>query len=135
MGYRGTSLMRNRRRPQDHHRAIDMGLLWGPRRKRFFMREVPLYMYSRKPLKSLPPCPPLCECVGLHACVSAPQESRTLPSSLRIRLTLQGYRGTPRNKKSHLWKTHRTRNRTFEKRTEFDPCVFSIQQNRTDRNL
>ena len=53
--YRGTSPIGNFRprrittgRPQDHHRALGLALLKDPRRVRFLMSEVPLYMgYSR----------------------------------------------------------------------------------------
>jgi len=43
MQYRGTSLIRNRRRPQDFHRDLDIVLLQGPKGARFLMSEVPLY--------------------------------------------------------------------------------------------
>jgi hypothetical protein len=40
---RGTSLIRNRHPPQDHHRALDIGILSGPRGKHFLVSEVTLY--------------------------------------------------------------------------------------------
>ena len=40
--YRGTSLIRNRRPPQDHHRILGIVLLHGPGRGVFLMSEVPL---------------------------------------------------------------------------------------------
>ena len=40
--YRGTSLIRNRPPPYDHHRALGMVLLQGPRGALFLMSEVPL---------------------------------------------------------------------------------------------
>ena len=42
-GYRGTSLIRNSTPPQDHHRALGIVLLKGPRDALFLMSEVPLY--------------------------------------------------------------------------------------------
>ena len=33
--------------PQDHHRALGIGLLQGPRRKQFFMREEPAYCHAQ----------------------------------------------------------------------------------------
>jgi hypothetical protein len=41
--YSDTSLMRNSTPFQDHHKALGIVLLQGPRRKRFLMSEVPLY--------------------------------------------------------------------------------------------
>jgi len=35
-------------RPEDHHRALDIVLLWGPRWVRFLMGEVPLYGPTRE---------------------------------------------------------------------------------------
>ena len=40
--YRGTSLIRNKSPPWDHHRALDKGLLQDPREGLFSMSEVPL---------------------------------------------------------------------------------------------
>ena len=67
--YRGTSLTKTRPTPWDHHRALGVGLLQGPRVGRFIMSEVPLYsrtglgnasLDSCAPLPSPPPqCPPL----------------------------------------------------------------------------
>ena len=39
--YRGTSLIKNRPDPWDHHRALGTGILWGTRGKFFHMSEVP----------------------------------------------------------------------------------------------
>jgi len=47
--YRGTSLIRNRLPPQDHRRAIGIGLLEGPMGRRFLMSEVPLYTSPGEP--------------------------------------------------------------------------------------
>jgi len=44
--YRGTSLIRKRPPPYDHHRAPGMVLLQGPRRRRFLMSEAPLYPHE-----------------------------------------------------------------------------------------
>ena len=41
--YRDTSLIRNPQPPQDHHKALGIGILQGPRVGRFLMSEVPLY--------------------------------------------------------------------------------------------
>ena len=41
--YRGTSLRRTPPPPEDHRRAIGIGLLQGPMEERFLMSEVPLY--------------------------------------------------------------------------------------------
>ena len=41
--YGGTLLIRKCPPPQDHHRALGISLLQGPRGMRFLMREVPLY--------------------------------------------------------------------------------------------
>ena len=41
--YRGTSFIRTPPPPQDHHRALDTGLLKGPRGRLFLMGQVPLY--------------------------------------------------------------------------------------------
>jgi len=40
--YKGTSLIRNRPLPDDHHRPLGTVLLQGPRGGRFLMSEVPL---------------------------------------------------------------------------------------------
>ena len=40
--YRGTSLIRNTCPPLDHHRALGIGLLQGPREGLFLKSEVPL---------------------------------------------------------------------------------------------
>ena len=40
--YRGTSLIRNSTPPQDHHRALGIVLLWGPRGRHFLMSKIPL---------------------------------------------------------------------------------------------
>ena len=40
--YKGTSLMRKRPPPKDHHRTLGTVLLSGPRRGVFLMSEVPL---------------------------------------------------------------------------------------------
>jgi len=42
--YRGTSLIRTRPPPQDHHKALDRVLLKGPSEAPFLMSEVPLYI-------------------------------------------------------------------------------------------
>ena len=47
--YRGTLLMRNRNHPQDHYRALGIGLLEGSMVERFLMSEVPLYTLNPKP--------------------------------------------------------------------------------------
>ena len=44
--YRATSLTRTSPPPQDHHRALGIALLYGPRGARFLMSEVPLYTCS-----------------------------------------------------------------------------------------
>ena len=41
--YRGTSPMRNSPPPEDHHRALGIFLLKGPRGALFLMSEVPLH--------------------------------------------------------------------------------------------
>ena len=41
--YGGISLTRNYQPPQDHHRALGIGLLLVPRGARFLVSEVPLY--------------------------------------------------------------------------------------------
>ena len=42
--HRSTSLIRKGPPPQDPPRTLGIGLLWGPRRRRFLMSEVPLYV-------------------------------------------------------------------------------------------
>jgi len=42
--YRGTSLIRKRPPPYDHHRPLGVSLLYGPRGGHFLMIELPLYM-------------------------------------------------------------------------------------------
>jgi len=42
--YRGTSFIRKRPTPWDHHRALGVGLLQGPKGRRFLVSEVPLYL-------------------------------------------------------------------------------------------
>ena len=39
---RGNSLIRNRHPPKDLHRALGIGLLYGPRKGLFLMSKVPL---------------------------------------------------------------------------------------------
>ena len=46
--YRGTLLIRNCPPPKDHHRALDIGLLYDPRGGQFLMSEVPLYKVYRQ---------------------------------------------------------------------------------------
>ena len=46
--YRGTSLMRTPPPSQDRRRALGIGLLYGPRERRFLMSEVPLYANDRR---------------------------------------------------------------------------------------
>ena len=43
--YSGTSLIRNRAPPRDHHRALGIALLWGPTGRRFLMDKVSLQWY------------------------------------------------------------------------------------------
>ena len=43
MIYRGSSLIRNSSPPKDHHRALGIVLLQGPRETLFLMSEAPLY--------------------------------------------------------------------------------------------
>jgi len=52
MRYRGTSLIRNSAPPQDHHRALGIVLLQGPRRRVFLMSEIPLYCRQHRPLQT-----------------------------------------------------------------------------------
>ena len=42
-GYRGTSLIRSRYSPQEQHRTLGIGLLQGPRGRRFLMKDFPRY--------------------------------------------------------------------------------------------
>ena len=42
VGPYGTSLIRNRHPPKDHHRTLSIFLLYGPRKALFRMSEVPL---------------------------------------------------------------------------------------------
>ena len=42
--YRITSLIRNSTSPYEHHRALGINMLWGPRRSDFLMSEAPLYI-------------------------------------------------------------------------------------------
>ena len=51
--YRGTSLIRNSPPPPDHHRALGIVLLYGPRWVRSFISDVPLYAGTLKILKNL----------------------------------------------------------------------------------
>ena len=50
IGWGGTLLMRNCAPPLDHHRALGIGLLQGPRRKHFLMSEVPMYGLQNTPV-------------------------------------------------------------------------------------
>jgi len=51
VGYRGTSLMRNRHPPpKDHRRALGIALRYGAGMRWFLMSEVPLYLRHGRPL-------------------------------------------------------------------------------------
>jgi len=52
--YMGTSLIRNRTPPLDHHRALGIGLLQVPRERRFLMSEVSLQYVVRQILITPP---------------------------------------------------------------------------------